>query len=250
MKTASYLKILVAAVLLGFCGSLHAEPAAAPDLKDILSAGGGALGNIVEGVFTKSDLTVKDIAGEWTTKGSAVSFKSDNFLKKAGGVAAAGAVESQLDTYYKKYGLTGAVFTINDDGTFVMTIKKISLKGTITVKSKGVFTFKFTAFGTFSLGTMDAYVEKSPKSLKLMFDADKIKTIISFAATISGSKMASAADKLLKQYDGICIGFKMDQTGKAPASSAGSKPDDSSSDRSTDSTSSSALDVLRGLFGN
>ncbi|MDE5975792.1 MAG: DUF4923 family protein, partial [Muribaculaceae bacterium] len=34
-------------------------------------------------------------------------------------------------------------------------------------------------------------------------------------ASISGSKMVSTADQLLKQYDGICIGFKMSYTGPA-----------------------------------
>lgn len=211
---------------------VQAEPAPAPDLKDIFKGAGGALGNIVEGVFTKSDLTVKDIEGEWKANGSAVSFKSDNMLKKAGGIAVAGTVESQLDEYYKKYGLNNAVFTVNQDGTFSLGFKKIVLKGTIEVKSKGIFTLHFKAFGSMGLGSMDAYIEKSMSNLNIMFDADKIKTIISFAATISGSKMASAADKLLKQYDGICMGFKMTKT--------------TGSESKSEHT---GLDALRDLFG-
>ncbi|MDE5903509.1 MAG: DUF4923 family protein, partial [Muribaculaceae bacterium] len=83
-------------------------------LKDAL--GGGGVGetvtNLIQGVFSKSDLTVADIAGEWTSNGSAVSFTSDNFLQKAGGVAAAAAIETKLNPYYEQYGLNAPLMTI------------------------------------------------------------------------------------------------------------------------------------------
>lgn len=243
----NFMGIIVAAVVAGSALLAPVNTAAAPDLKEILSAGGGALSGLVEGVFTTSDLKISDIAGQWTSQGSAVSFKSENFLKKAGGAAAAGAVESQLDPYFKKYGLTGAVLQIDNDGNFSLTIKKISLKGTVALKSKGVFTFKFTAFGSVGLGSMDAYIEKTGSNISVMFDADKVKKIISFAATVSGSKMATAADKVLQQYDGICIGFEMKKTGNAATKNSGKTPAKGSSDGDT---TKSALDALKGLFGN
>ncbi len=241
MNKTKFLKIVVAALALSCSCGAFADPTPSPDLKDILGAGGGALGSLVEGVFTKSDLTVADLEGEWTSTGSAVTFQSDNFLKKAGGSAAAGAVESQLDPYYKKFGLTGAVLTVDNQGNFSLKIKMVTLKGTLAVKSKGVFTMKFTALGTMSLGSMNAYIEKTPTAINVMFDADKIKKIMTFAATISGNKMVSTADKLLKQYDGICIGFKMKQTGKKQTEGNGSS--------SGSSTTDAAIDALKDLFG-
>ncbi|MDE6553119.1 MAG: DUF4923 family protein, partial [Muribaculaceae bacterium] len=119
---------------------------------------------------------------------------------------------------------------------FTLTIKKIPIKGTVTVKEKGIFSFNFNAGGLINLGSMDAYVEKSPSGLNVMFDADKIKKIMSLAASLSGSKMVSTADQLLKQYDGICIGFKMTGT-PAEGTSTGN------------SVTDSAVDALRGLFG-
>lgn len=232
MKKTNLLKMAIAAIALSFSCATFAEPTPDPDLKDILGGAGGALGNIVEGVFTKTDLTVADIAGEWTSTGSAVSFQSDNFLKKAGGSAAAGAVENQLDEYYKKFGLTGATLKVENDGTFTLTIKHLPLKGTLAVKEKGVFSFKFMAMGSFKLGSMSAYVEKTPTGINVMFDADKIKKIMTVAATLSGSKLVSTADKLLKEYDGICIGFKM--TGKSA---------------NTNTATDAAVDALKGLFG-
>lgn len=234
MKKTSIIKMAIAAIALSCNTAVFADPTPSPDLKDILGGAGGALGNIVEGVFTKTDLTVEDIAGEWTSTGSAVTFQSDNFLKKAGGTAAAGAVENQLDEYYSKFGLTGAVLNIEKDGNFTLNIKRLPIKGTLEVESKGIFRFNFNAGGIMKLGSMKAYVEKTPSGINVMFDADKIKKIMSLAATISGSKMVSTADKLLKEYDGICIGFKM--KGQSAAAEGGSATD-------------SAIDALKGLFG-
>lgn len=236
MKKTSFIKMAIAAIALSCSTAVFADPTPTPDLKDILGGAGGALGNIVEGVFTKTDLTVEDIAGEWTSTGSAVSFQSDNFLKKAGGSAAAGAVESKLDEYYSKFGLTGAVLTVEKDGNFTLTIKRLPIKGTLEVKSKGIFKFNFNAGGIMKLGSMDAYVEKTPTGINVMFDADKIKKIMTLAASISGSKMVSTADKLLKEYDGICIGFKMNGQ-SASGSSTGNQATDA------------AVDALKGLFG-
>lgn len=237
MKKTSYLKMAIAAIALSCSSAVFADPTPSPDLKDILGGAGGALGNIVEGVFTKTDLTVEDLVGEWTSTGSAVSFQSDNFLKKAGGSAAAGAVENKLDEYYNKFGLTGAVLTVEKDSTFTLTIKRLPIKGTLSVKSKGVFEFNFSAGGIVKLGSMSAYVEKTPTGINVMFDADKIKKIMTLAASISGSKMVSTADKLLKEYDGICIGFKM----KGQSASSGSATGNSATD--------AAVDALKGLFG-
>lgn len=242
--------IAMAALALLVCGACGVKASGSgQSIKDIFSGiGSGAskttstIGNIIEGVFTKTDLTTEDIAGQWTAKGSAVTFKSDNFLKKAGGIAAAAAVETELDPYFKQYGLTGAVLTMEKDGAFTLAIRKMTLSGTATRKSEGVFTFKFQAFGIASLGSMDAYVEKSGSSLNVMFDADKLKKIVSLAATLSGNKMASTASKLLEQYDGICVGFKMTKTGNAKGSGT-------STSTESDSSTGSAMDALKGILG-
>ena len=59
--------------------AITALPASAQpwDLQSLLNKAGNALGdketvsNIVEGLFTTSDLDIKDLAGEWMVKGSA-----------------------------------------------------------------------------------------------------------------------------------------------------------------------------------
>lgn len=205
-------------------GAALAAPATASalDLKDLLGGAGGAVENIVEGIFTSSNLEVKDLKGEWKSSGSAVAFQDENFLKKAGGVAAAGAIENKLDPYYKKYGLTGSTLTIAEDGTFEMKVGKISLKGTIEKgKDKGIFYFQFKAFGTVSLGKMKTYVEKSPSSLNVMFDANTLKKIIGVLTSVTGNKVVSTVGGIIDSYDGLCVGFKYDKISQDNDSSNG-----------------------------
>ena len=207
---------------------------------------GTTIGKMLEGVFNKSDLEVADLAGEWTVKGSAVSFKTSNLLKKAGGVAAAAAVESKLDPYYTKFGLTGAVFTIQSDGSFTMKAKSYSLSGTISQGSeKGVFNMSFKAVGI-PVGSMTAYIEKTSQSMDIMFDASKMRTILDFAAKLSGSTLVSTASKVLDSYDGMCIGFGTNKTGNV-SSSATTRVSETTDTTATGSTGGlgSLLDALR-----
>ena len=191
-------------------------PANAFKLSDLLAGlSGNTVTDFIEGVFSTSDITVADMAGEWTVDGSAVAFQSENFLKKAGGVAAATAAKEKLDPYFKKYGLTGGVFTIETDGTFSYQMKRMTVHGTIVKEKDGNFTFHFTALGALNIGSMTAYVQKTSQSLDIMFDATQLKSIMDIAAKFTGSKLASAAVSILNSYDGMCVGFRTHRTGNA-----------------------------------
>lgn len=173
---------------------------------------GGTLGNLIEGVFSSSNLSVEDLKGIWTASGPAVSFKADNFLQKAGGVAAAATIESKLEPYYKQYGLTGAVLEVADNGDFSLKIKAITLKGTITKKEgadNGVFQFNFKALGKVSLGNVTTYVSKSVNSLDVMFDSTFLLKIMQAVSKISGNSTLKALNSILTSYEGLNVGFKM-----------------------------------------
>lgn len=173
----------------------------------ILGSAGSALGGLVDGIFTQSDITVAQMAGTWTATGSAVTFQSDNFLKKAGGSAVAGTIESKLNPYYQKYGLTGSTLVIQSDGSFQLKVKGITLKGTITKLQDGNFQFTFTPFGNVSIGSLKTYVEKTPSGLDVMFDATKLKNLLSTVAGFTGNSLANTAASVLDSYEGLCVGF-------------------------------------------
>lgn len=210
------------------------------------SGSGNVLNNILEGVFTKSDLTLKDLIGEYKAQGPAVTFKSDNFLQKAGGIAGAATIESKLNPYYEQYGLNNMTLTVDEEANFTMKIKSLSLKGTITRNdADGTFDFNFNVMGI-KLGKFTAYIEKSGKNLNLMFDATKLKSFISTVANLTGNSMAKALGSILDSYDGACIGWKMVCTSQNNAT--GESNNGSNNENSNGSSISNGLNSLKDLL--
>lgn len=245
-------KVFLSSVMLAVMAVLVPVSANAIDIKDILGGAGGTVGNLIEGVFTKTNLEVSDMVGEWTIDGSAVTFKSDNLLKKAGGVAAAAALEAKLDPYYKQYGLTGGVVTINNDSTFKLTVKKMSLSGTISKKSDGTFAFKFKALGKVTLGSVTTYVQKSGSTLELMFDASKLKAIVSSVAGMTGNSLAKSVGSILDGYDGLCVGFSTTKSGNVSTSAATNTSSEKSAGKKSETgkdIKSQATDALNKILG-
>lgn len=249
----------------------------AQGLGDILGGGlGNTLGNIIEGVFSSSNITIADMEGEWTSTGPAVCFQGEGFLKKAGGIAAAAAVETKLAPYYEQYGLNNATLTVNADGTFTLACKMIKLNGTITQTAgaePGVFEFNFTALGI-KLATVTTYVEKTSRSMDVMFDATKLKKLLTAVSQFSGIKVVQALSSILDSYDGLCVGFhfsggKTQNDNSSNGFSLGSilnglgtnktnttnktnkttttDPDSSANGRQTGT--GNGLDILRGILG-
>ena len=199
---------------------------------------GDLLSGVIQGVFSSSDITIADIAGSYVSTGPAVTFKSDNFLQKAGGIAGAAALESKLKPYYEQYGLTGLTLEIDKDANFTMQVKGIKLSGVITKnEGDGTFLFNLKALGM-NVGSFTAYIEKSLNNLKVMFDADKLLQIISTVAKFTGNSIVSSLGTLLKSYDGACIGFNMTKQGDVST--------DAESD--SDSTPTSSKSGVGGLL--
>lgn len=215
-------KIFIAASL-AFGMSLSAI-ASNDFLSDILgkvSSGvnaGNILSDVIDGVFSKENLSVEDIAGNWQSTGSSVDFRSEDFLKKAGGSAITSSIEQKIDPYYKKYGLDKAAITIKNDGSISIKAGKYTLSGTIKVNDKehyaGNFIVNFKALGVMSLGEYDTYVTLTnipltgKKNLDIMFDAQKLVAIMKALASMTKSSLAKSASSMIESYDGVCVGFK------------------------------------------
>lgn len=202
-------------------------PASALDIKDLLNQAGQAIENgsvtdMIEGVLSTSNIEVKDLAGVWTSTGSAVAFQSEDLLSKAGGTAMASTIESKINPYFTKYGIVGSIITIQTDGSFTMALKKTTLKGKIIKGENNKFILSFEAFGKNNLGNVNLYIQKTSSSMDMMFDVSKLKTILSSIASISKKGLGTSLNSMLNSYDGICIGFKMTKTGKVEGESESS----------------------------
>lgn len=222
-------KILLPMFLL----ALLPTSAQAWDIKDLLNKGREAasqtgkdankdlsgLGNLIEGVFTRSKLEVKDLEGTWTVTGSAVNFKSENLLKQVGGRTGATLIEKKLDPWYKRLGMTNGTLTVDKEGNFTLQLKKLKLTGTITKaadvkddgkeEAKGNFIFHINKFGKTDGMQCEAFVTKGVKQLDVMFDVSRLQQIMEGVASFSKLKLASTLSSLLSSYDGICVGFAL-----------------------------------------
>lgn len=239
-------KIFLASAIMLMAGASAQAQSFGDLLKGLGSTGGditSTIGNLVEGIFTKSDLTLEDLVGSYESDGPAVAFKSDNFLQKAGGIAGAAAVETKLQPYYEQYGLIGMPMTIDSDGNFTLAVKKLKLSGLVTKNNDedGTFTFNIKMAGM-TVGKFTAYVEKSGSNLNVMFDATKLKDFISLVSKYTGSSMTKALGSILDSYEGMCVGFKMKSTGKAASSTSATQSSDNAGD------AGSAIGSLRDLL--
>lgn len=212
MKKIITLTILAAIASLS---ALHAF-----DLKGALKGLGkdgnttiDGLANVIGDVLSTDKIDVASISGTWSYKEPAVSFKSDNLLKKAGGAAAATAIAEKLAPVYKLSGIDKLTFTIDESGNFQMKMRGVTLKGVIEPNTDendlSNFTFKFQAAGK-SLGAVNAYVVKSiDSSIKLTFDITKLVDIIGKASKVIGNSTLKTLSGVLSSYDGLCAGFEL-----------------------------------------
>jgi hypothetical protein len=153
--------------------------------------------------YAVSPLSIK---GTWTYTGPACEFESDNFLAKAGGTAAAAKIESKLSPILNKY-VPGIVYTFDGEGNYTTKIKKQTLHGTYTFNSKEkTITFK-PKFGK----EYTAHVSVQGKEMTLVFNADKLMTILKGISNTTATQSTTAAtiNALLKSYNGMRLGFKL-----------------------------------------
>lgn len=168
----------------------------------------GALGSLIGGIISTDNLEVKDLVGTWNYVSPAVSFKSDNFLQKAGGSAAAVALEEKIEPYYNKIGFDAMYLTVAADSTFTMKFKRSTLSGTISREGDN-FVLNVKVANKFSIGKMTAYITKTGSSIDMTFDVTKLVMIMEKIASFSGNTTISAITKLLNSYEGICAGFTL-----------------------------------------
>lgn len=185
---------------------------------DTTSQKAAGLGNLLTGVagalgLGNSNADIEQLAGTWTYSGPAVSFKSDNFLLKAGGAAAATTVEKKIEPYYNTAGLTNLVITINNDSTFTFKGKRATLNGTIERNDEaGTFVFHFQALKKINIGSMEAFIKLTGDTMELTFDVSKLMTLMQRISALSNSSALKGASSLLEQYDGMTAGFDLKRT--------------------------------------
>lgn len=179
---------------------------------------GSTIGDAIGGLLSSDKVTVTDLDGSWTYKAPAVTLKSSNALKKAGGAAATSMIEEKLAPYYKTAGFDKMTLTVNSaDSTFTMKVRGINLSGTITANvpagSEANMIFKFKALKKLSLGSLNAYITKSATgTIDLTFDVSRLITLVEKVGSITKNSTVTSVTSLLKSYDGLTAGFELEKT--------------------------------------
>ncbi len=193
---------VVAAFMLLFSFSA----AKAQSLSDIISS--VSVTDVVSSVTGGSSITVSSVTGEWDFVGSAVALSSDSILSSAAGTVATSQIESKLDAVFEKVGIESGVFsfTFNSDQSFTSTLKSKNLSGTYTVDTdNSQITLSYS-----TIGKLTANVSLVGTSMSLLFDADKLLSLVSALSSVASSNTTlSTLSTLADQYDGVQVGFEL-----------------------------------------
>lgn len=177
--------------------------------KENGSTAGSVINNILTDLTSTSEFDINNLVGTWNYSSPAVNFKSNDVLTNVGGSAASGVVESKLESYYQIAGINALTFTVDSNLKFSMATKIVTLNGTIEKGENGTLIFNFNAFDKIKIGKITAYAEKSGNNLSLTFDVSKIITIAEKISSIANNDTFKSAVAILKNYDGIYVGFNV-----------------------------------------
>ena len=184
----------LACLLLVSCGNLGA-----------LMSGEG-VANAITSVIGLNKVRPQELLCTWSYVGPGCAFMSENLLAKAGGEMAAVQIEQKLLPYYQQVGLSAnnTMISFKEDGTFSAKIGGAPLTGQFTFDEQSQkITLKTLLFST------NCYTKKELGGISILFEANKLLTILQLASALSGSKDLQTIGEISKNYDGVRIGFDM-----------------------------------------
>jgi len=167
------------------------------------------LGSLLSDLLgSSSSISQSDIVGTWNYTGTDCVFESDNLLAKAGGSVAASKIEQQIDSQLSKIGIKSGScsFTFNKDNTYTATIGSRTISGNYTLDSSNK-KIKMTYLA--GVGSMTPRIAKSGNTISLLFESDKLLSLLKGASALTGSSSLSSITSLLGNYDGLYIGLKL-----------------------------------------
>ena len=205
MKKRNMIAMAVAAIMMAGCGGMGTGTGADNGILNGVDAS-SALGNILGSVLGINKVSETTILGTWKYAGPGCAFTSDNLLAKAGGEVAAQKVKAQLQSHYSSLGLNSSntYISFKEDKTFSGKVDGKTFSGTYTLDvNTGQITLKTL------LLTMNGYVNLNTTGMSLLFESQKLLTILQGLGALSGNTTMSAVGELSKNYKGVRIGFDM-----------------------------------------
>ena len=203
MKKRNIIVVALAVLMMAGCSITGTS-----GLGGILNGVDGAsvIGNVLGGLLGTNKVTEQTLVGTWKYASPGCAFTSQNVLAQAGGEVAAQKVESQLATSFSSLGINSSntYFTFNQDQTFSGKLAGRTFSGTYVLDSNtGQIALKTL------LLNMNGYVTLNTTGLSLLFESQKLLTVLQAVGAASGNATLSTIGELSKNYDGVRIGFDL-----------------------------------------
>lgn len=165
-----------------------------------------ALGNILGSVLGVNRVSEANLVGTWKYTAPGCAFTSDNLLAKAGGEVAAQKIKSQLLPHYQSLGISAGntLFTFKEDKTFSGKLAGKAISGTYTYDPQtGAINLKTL------LLSMNGYITLTTKGISLLFESQKILSVMQTLGALSGNTTIGTISEISKNYDGVRVGFDL-----------------------------------------
>lgn len=165
------------------------------------------LGSLLGSSVKMSKSTIK---GTWSYTGASCVLESDNALAQIGGTVATSKIEEKMNTYLAKVGVKEGTcsFTFAENDTCTFKVGSRSIKGKYTLDSeKKTIQFSFLQ----DRFTSTAHVAYSVSTLSIVFNADKMLSLVQKVAPTAASYSSTLAtlSTLLESYKGMMLGMKL-----------------------------------------
>ena len=166
----------------------------------------GSVVDAITSVIGMDKVSARGLIGTWNYLGPGCAFTSENLLAKAGGEVAAAQIEGKLLPYYQQVGISSGntYITFKEDGTFASKIDGTPFSGRYTFDEA---TQKITLKGL--LLSVNCYTKREISGISILFEANKLLTVLQTMSALSGNKDMQTIGDLSKQYDGVRVGFDM-----------------------------------------
>lgn len=199
------------------------------DNKETTSTTANTVKNVLSSLIGSSmPVSEAALTGTWNYEGVSCVLESDQALANIGGKVAAGTIEEKLDGYLAKVGVApgACTFAFLDNDSCQFTVKGRTINGTYTLNKEDK-TVLLNFYGRLS---MTAHVSYDLTNMNLVFDADKLLTLIKkvtstvasssssgsgIASILGGGSTSSAASTLstvsalMENYTGMMLGMKL-----------------------------------------
>ena len=162
--------------------------------------------NAISSVIGLDKVRQQNLIGTWMYRNPGCAFMSENLLAKAGGEVAAVQIEEKLLPYYQQVGINASntMITFNQDGTFSSKIDGTPFSGKYTFDEA---TQKITLKGL--LLSVNCYAKKELNGISILFEANKLLTVLQTMSAMSGNKDLQTIGDISKNYDGVRLGFDL-----------------------------------------